>query len=329
MGSKNSGDAQREAARRSTELSKNQSLINSQLMAPYAATGQLAAQDLWGYGKTTGGGNTYGYNSGGGATVPYMTSTGSKWNSPTNVGYDTYGKVGAGVDRTGGAGAYIGQISDLVKSASTPGVSTQQYIDQLGNYGQNFKFNANDPAYTYKRDEAGKSIDKALASRGLFDSRAGVNMLSDSDRAILSDEYEKQYGRGYQTLTDLFKMGSSQDEALLNRNVTDYNRQYGGLSDLFNMTKGMGETNYQSLLDAVKVGTGASSAAGQLGNQATGNTISSYGMMANAGAQNDANNASLWSGIGAMPMNAMLLYNLLGGGKTSATGNGGMNWYDF
>ncbi len=87
------------------------------------------------------------------------------------------------------------------------------------------------------------------------------------------------------------------------------------------MSKGLGETGYQALLDAVKVGTGAAGSAGQLGNQATGQGISAYGQMAQAGAQNDANNASLWSGLGAAPMNAMLLYNMLKG-----TGGGGSGY---
>ena len=52
-------------------------------------------------------------------------------------------------------------------------------------------------------------------------------------------------------------------------------------------------------------------------NAATGNAVSAYGQMANVGAQDDANRASLWSGIGAMPMNAMLLYNMLNGNKTT------------
>jgi hypothetical protein len=252
--------------------------------------------------------------SGGGATttVPTLTGDTSKWNSVTGIGGLTYGQTGPAFDRSGGAGKYMGKLEDLIKTApAVPGVTTQKYIDQLSGYGQNFKFNPDDPAYKYKTEESTKSINKALAGRGLFDSRAGVNMLTDADRAIMADEFDKQYGRGYQTVTDLFKMGTTQDDALLNRNQIDYNRQYGGLSDLFKMAGSLGETGYQSLLDAVKVGTGAGATAGSLGTSGAANLTSAYGQMGAAGAQNDANKASLWSGIGAMPMNAMLLYNLL------------------
>ena len=160
-------------------------------------------------------------------------------------------------------------------------------MGQLEGLINNFQFDPNDPAYKYKTEESEKSVNRALAARGLFDSRAGVNMLTDADRAITAEEYDKQY-----------------------------NRKYGGISDLFKMAGSLGETGYQSLIDAVKIGTGAGATAGQLGNAGASNLISSYGQMAQAGAQNSANNAAMWSGIGAMPINAMLLYNMLKGTGT-------------
>jgi hypothetical protein len=272
MGSQNSGDMQREAGRRSVELSRNQAMINSRLMAPYVGAGNLALQKLWGYGPV---GSPTGQGAGslppgtstalgggkGTTTVPILTSDLGGWDSPTGIGGLSYGQTGKAFDRTGGAGKYMGDLESLIKD---------------------FKFDSSDPGYRYKTEESTKSINKALASRGLFDSRAGVNMLSDADRAIMADEYDKQY-----------------------------NRKYGGLTDLFKMAGSLGETGYQSLLDAVKVGSGAGATAGSLGTSGAANLTSAYGQMGAAGAQNDANKASLWSGIGAMPMNAMLLYNLL------------------
>jgi len=314
MGSKGSGDQSREASRRSIELNKNQAGISSQLMTPYTAAGNLAMQKLWGYGPTGQGtapvGGSPGATTGGTTSIPYLTP-GSTWKSPSSINYAGYGETGPAFDRTGGAGQYIPKIQDLLSSFKMPGTTTQKYMDQLEGYGQNFKFNPDDPAYKYKTEESSKSINKALAGRGLFDSRAGVNMLTDADRAITADEYDKQYGRGYQTVSDLFKFGTTQDAANLQRSVGDYDRQYGGLQDLFKMTGSMGETGYQSLLDAVKVGSGAGATAGSLGNSAAANLTSAYGQMSQAGAMDDANKASLWSGIGAMPMNAMLLYQLL------------------
>lgn len=305
MGSQGSGDTSREAARRQIELATNQSVINSKLMAPYVGAGNLALQQLWGYTpgglkgptgqqatgggqfssvpisnggtqwKLAGGSSPTGQTGGGGYTtkVPVLSRNGTGWDSGTSVGSKRYSQTGPGIDRTGGAGKYLAGLEDL---------------------STNFKFDPNDPGYKYKTEEAQKSIDKALAARGLFDSRAGVNMLADSDRAIMADEYGQQYDRKYGSLMDLFKMSSS-----------------------------LGETEYQKLLDAVKVGTGAGAAAGSLGNAGASNIISSYGQMSAAGAQDDANKASLWSGIGAMPMNAMLLYNLMkgsGGGYNPGVG---------
>jgi len=265
MGSQGSGELSREAGRRAIELNKNQASINSKLMAPYIGAGNLAMQKLWGYGPTgqakdpaTG---APGATTGGTTSIPYLDS-GSKWKSPSSIKYAGYGETGPAFDRTGGAGKYMGDLENLIKD---------------------FKFDTNDPGYRYKTEESEKSINRALAGRGLFDSRAGVNMLTDSDRAITADEYDKQY-----------------------------NRKYGGLTDLFKMSGSLGETGYQSLLDAVKVGSGAGATAGSLGNSAAANLTSAYGQMSQAGAMDDANRASLWSGVGAAPMNAMLLYKLLG-----------------
>jgi hypothetical protein len=246
-------------------------------MNPYLASGQFAAQDLWGmrpvYGGRTGltsggtGEAIYDRNT---TSVPYLQNTGTGWKDKQRIGYQTYQRTGQGFDRTGGAGEYKSQLADLA---------------------QGFKFDANDPAYKYKTEEAQKSIDKALAARGLYDSRAGVNMLTESGRAITADEYEKQYGRKRSELTDLFNMASK-----------------------------LGETKYQGLLDAVKIGTGAGATAGGLGNQATGNLMSAYGNMGAQGNLEQARNQQFWSGLGAMPMNAMLLYNMFkgtGGSQTS------------
>jgi len=261
MGSQNSGDMQREAGRRSVELSRNQAMINSQLMAPYVGAGNLALQKLMGY-REVGPKWMEANKAKGKAAVPYLTAYGDRWDSNTGIGNKYYAQTGKPLDRTGGAGKYMGDLESLVKD---------------------FKFDRNDPAYRYKTEESEKSINKALAARGLYDSRPGVNMLTDADRAITADEYDKQY-----------------------------NRKYGGLTDLFKMSGSLGETNYQQLLDMIKVGSGAGATAGSLGTSGAANLNSAYGQMGAAGAQNDANKASLWSGIGAMPMNAMLLYNLLG-----------------
>lgn len=285
MGQQGEGDFARKQAREAAQASRYQARLSSELMMPYQGAGQMAAQKLWGVGpvagKATGPGaaGTTGATSTGGmtTTVPYLAGNNDHI-SGLGIGRKLYGQVGDPYDRTGGAGKYMGDLESLIKD---------------------FKFDTEDPAYRYKTEESEKSINKALAARGLYDSRAGVNMLTESDRAITADEYDKQY-----------------------------NRKYGGLSDLFGMSSKLGETGYQSLLDAVKVGTGASSAAGQMGNQAMSTMNSSYGQLAQQGNISDANKAEFWSGLGSMPMNGMLLYNMLqgsggGGGSALSTAFGG------
>ena len=76
-----------------------------------------------------------------------------------------------------------------------------------------------------------------------------------------------------------------------------YQRKYGNLTDLFTMASKTGATDYSKLLDLVKIGSGSGATAGA-------NTV--------AGGQSSAN---LWSGLGAMPLNYMLLQSMLAGKK--------------
>ena len=246
----------REAARRSVDVGTDQAVINSQLMSPYVGAGYNALADIYGITKTGSGATSSA--PGGGFAVPVLSQTGDRWDSPTTVGYDYYGKTGAGIDPTGGAGAY--------KSA-------------LEGFGKNFSFNPDDPMYKYQMEEAEKSINKALAARGLFDSRVGVNALSDASRALTAQESEKQYTRGR-----------------------------SDIMDLYNMSMQIGNTEYNKALDMVKVGTGAGASAGNLGNQSVNALQSGYGAMATAANQSGANNAALWSGLGAIPANALGAY---------------------
>ncbi len=68
-------------------------------------------------------------------------------------------------------------------------------------------------------------------------------------------------------------------------------------------------------MDLVKIGQGAAASAGALGNQSIGNIQSGYGGMANVAGSQAQNTANLYSGLGAMPLNYMILSQLLGGMK--------------
>lgn len=262
-------DNAREANRRSVELNTNKSIINSGLMSPYVGVGYNALADIYGYSKTGSGSSQKGPK--GSIGVPTLVKTGSSWDSPTTVGYDYYTKTGTGVDPTGGAGKY--------KTA-------------LEGFNQNFTFNPDDPAYKYQMTEAEKSINRSLAARGLYDSRVGINALSDADRAITASEVDKQYNRGY-----------------------------SNLNDLYNMSMQMGSVDYNKLLDLVKVGTGAGATAGGLGNQSANALTSSYNQVANTSNLNAANNASLWSGLGNIPANALGAYAAYRSIGTPTAGN--------
>lgn len=258
----NSGDQAREASRRSIELGKNQALVNSQTMSPFIGAGMMALQELFGYspGGTTAAGA--GGGSGISATVPTLKSEGDSWKSPTYVGGTTYSKTGTGLDPTGGAG---------------------QFMDQLKNYGTNFQFDTSNPAYQQQLSEQTRALNDQLAARGMYNSRAGMNVIENSTRNLMAGEYDKQYARGY-----------------------------SNLMDMFNLSNTLGQQKYNSLLDAVKIGTGAGATAGGLGNQAVGNIQSAYGQMAGTAMATGQNQANLYTGLGAMPLNYMILQNLLG-----------------
>ena len=165
-----------------------------------------------------------------------------------------------GVDPTGGAG---------------------EFMDSLRNYGTNFQFDSSNPVYQQRLSESQKQIDSILASRGLYNSRPGMNMISDAQNQIAAEEFGNQYQRGYSNLIDLFNMST----------------KLGGL-------------NYSKLLDLVKVGTGAAGSTGSAAMQTGQGVASSYGDMGFYDAVKGGANRDFWSGVGAMPLNYMILSNM-------------------
>lgn len=151
-------------------------------------------------------------------------------------------------------------------NAADPTGGSGEFIDQLKNYGTNFQFDYNNPAYTQQLAETTRLNDQNLAARGMYNSRAALNLQDQSQRNLVGTEFDKQYSRGY-----------------------------GNLTDLFGMTNTNAGTQYNKLLDMVKIGAGSAGSAGQ-GALASGQS-----------------SANLWSGLGAMPMNYAILSKLLGG----------------
>ena len=138
-------------------------------------------------------------------------------------------------------------------NAADPTGGSGQFIDQLKNYGTNFQFDYNNPAYTQQLAETTRLNDQNLAARGMYNSRAGLNLQDQSQRNLVSTEFDKQYTRGYSNLTDLF-----------------------------GMTNTNAGTSYNKLLDMVKIGAGSAGSAGQgalASGQSSANLYSGLGTM--------------------------------------------------
>lgn len=181
--------------------------------------------------------------------------------------------------------AGMGALNELESADPTGGAG--EFMDTLKNFGQNFQFDPNNPAYQLKLEETNKAINQALASRGMWNSRPGLNLLAENERNVLASEYENQYSREYGKNLDLFNMAMSTGSAKL--------------SKLLNLA-GMGQNAAaQTGASAMTTGQGISQAYGQ--NAANlGNIYMDQG----------ATQAKLWSGLGAMPMNYMMLNKMLG-----------------
>ena len=192
-----------------------------------------------------------------------------------------YYEFGRGIDPSGGASKYLAEL------------------EQLSN---NFQFDPENPNYKLQLEESNKQINQALAARGMYNSRPGINALADNQRQLMATEYDRQRQETTQR----------------------YQEQYSKLFDLFNMQSNLGQLDYNKELDLVKAGQNAAASMGNAA-LATGQGLaSSYGDMASIQMAQGNNMSQLYSGLGAMPLNYMLLQNMFGGGGTPATGNSTM-----
>lgn len=204
------------------------------------------------------------------------------------AGVEALGELqGEGVDPTGGAGRYLTQLEGM----------------DLNLPSFEYSFDPEDPAYQFKLEESQKAIDKASAARGNYNSRAAIDAISQSQRAITADEVTSQFQRA----KDIYGLETS-------RLTQDYQTDYGRTMDLYNMAAGIGNIDYQSLIDLVKIGQGSAASAGG-GATATGQGIAStYQNMGNQLASTYMNmgkqQADLYSGMGATGINALTLYGL-------------------
>lgn len=201
-----------------------------------------------------------------------------KSEAATRKGFAPYAAMGEraipgleGVDPTGGAGYYAGQLEAL---------------------GTDFQYDPNNPAYQFQKAEIEKSINQSLASRGLYNSRMGVNALSEANARLVAQETEKQYAR-----------------------------KYGRLTDLFDMSRMLGGSQYGKQLDLTNIGMGAAAGTG-MASTATGQGISqAYGTLgkglAGTALATGQAQSNLYSGLGNVPLNYLMMQQLMGGGQTA------------
>ncbi len=217
--------------------------------------------------------------------------------------------------------AGVRALGELEREADPTGGSGQ-YLESLGGMDLNlpefqYSFDPDDPAYKFKLEESQKAIDKAAAARGNYNSRAAIDAISQAQRAITADEAVSQFQRA----KDIYGIETG-------RLTQNYNTDYGRTMDLYNMATQLGNIDYQSLIDRIKIGQGSAAAAGS-GATATGQGLAStYSNMGNALAGiyqgMGKAQADLYSGLGATGINALTLYGLNRNPASTATAGAAM-----
>jgi hypothetical protein len=102
--------------------------------------------------------------------------------------------------------AKLARLSDLENR-----YAADQAIQQVGSEGF-----IRDPGYQWQQQQGEKAVNRALAARGMYNSRAGVNALSDFNQNLNADTYQRQVNNLY-NLSNLGR-GASATGASLNQN---------------------------------------------------------------------------------------------------------------
>jgi hypothetical protein len=231
----------------------------------------------------------------------YMFDKMSELQQPYNqLGVEGLGDF-RGSDPTAGAREYQAKIENMPE-LSLPDLN-------LGSF--DFAFDPNDPTYKYRQQEMEKTINQAAAARGNYNSRPVINALAEGNTALTADESEKQFGRALDTYNTNIQTALSNYGADYQKSTDQYNTGYGKLTDLYNISSNIGSTDYNKIIDAIKIGQGSASSAGQ-GALATGQGLANtYGQLGN----NIANSAiasgqatsDLWGSVANTNTNATTL----------------------
>jgi hypothetical protein len=205
-------------------------------------------------------------------TQRYMFDEMMKLQDPYNqAGLKALGQLPS-VDPSAEARKYQSQVENM-PALALPSLNLDSF---------NFAFNPNDPTYQYRQKEMEETINQAAAARGNYNSRPVINALSEGNMALTADESEKQFGRALDTYNANVSTALSQYGADYGKTTDTYNAGYGKLTDLFNMSSNLGASDYNRLVDLVKIGQGSAGSAGQ-GAIATGQGLANtYGQLGNS-----------------------------------------------
>jgi len=120
-----------------------------------------------------------------------------------------------------------------------------EFLNKLKNFGSTFQVNPEDPTYKFRVGEAEKGVNSFLASRGLYNSRAGLNALQETTTQIGAEEAQNQYNRGYQNILDSFNLASSLGQSQFSKlyNLLGVGANAAGQSASSAMQAGQGIAN--------------------------------------------------------------------------------------
>jgi len=179
-----------------------------------------------------------------------------------------------------------------------------------------FELDPNDPIYKWKQEQMEESVNRAMASRGGYNSRAAINVLADKGMQLAADEMNSQYGRavgehGMANALASERYGRNIGEYDIGRQATMTNNALTRSDELdqFNIDAALNSDKYGRFVDAMKIGQGSAAAAGQnalaTGQGIAGTQSNMANALANIQMSQGSNLANLYAGLGAAPANSL------------------------
>lgn len=224
-----------------------------------------------------------------------------------------------------GAGLSGSKYGMSVQNDALMGVMADEYENQYNRalnaygieYGQQadlYSRTADQQNLLYQRDYTKESD---LYNRTAEQAAADWQRKFTQNSALYDREYalkSDNYSRAYQNAMANYSVASDNyNRAFQNASYTD-NLEMNRLANVFNMGNALSDQKYQRALDAVKIGAGAASTAGNWAMNTGSNAAQLYqnSGQAAANAYTASGNAmaNYYSGLGALPMNALAVSSL-------------------